>query len=70
MCRSIKDPTFINEVDAYSPVRGMDLESAIRWNPKVEMAGCFCAQASRDHKWRNAVQAVHYALNHLTTPTQ
>jgi len=64
MCSCLQSPErFMIELDSYSPLEGMDLESAIRWEPSIEMAGCLCARQSRNHKWRNAIQAIHYALN-------
>jgi len=64
MCACLKSPDrFLDELDGYNPLEGMDLESAIRWQPSIEMAGCLCSKQSRNHKWRNAIQAVHFALN-------
>jgi len=64
MCACLQSPgPFLNELDTYRPLEGMDLESAIRWEPKLNMAGCLCAAPSRNHKWRNAIQAIHFALN-------
>jgi hypothetical protein len=64
MCSYVASPeTFMSDIDAENPLRGMSLSQAILWNPQMEMAGCLCSRESRNHKWRNAVQAIHLALN-------
>jgi len=64
MCACLESPDrFLEKLNAYCPLEDMDLESAIRWAPSLEMAGCLCSEPSRNHKWRNVIQAIHFALH-------
>ena len=42
---------------------GQTLGQALAWNPVVEPAGCLCRQPARDHKWKIALQTMHYKLH-------
>lgn len=64
MCSYIASPkTFMQEIDDDNPLPGMTLSAAIAWAPNLEVGGCLCSRESRHHKWRNAVQSIHFALN-------
>jgi hypothetical protein len=41
---------------------GHPLAQALERNPLVVPAGCLCRQPSRAHKWKLALQTVHYKL--------
>jgi len=44
---------------------GQPLNAILSWSLPVLPAGCYCEKESRNHKWRNAFQTLHYALvNH------
>ncbi len=63
MCAYISDPEqFLARVDDYQPRLGEPLEACAQWNPQIMPAGCLCNIQSRNHKWRNAFQTIHYAL--------
>lgn len=65
MCAHLAAPeTFFADINEDHPLTGMTLSEAIAWQPALEMGGCLCSHESRNHKWRNAVQSIHYALNH------
>ncbi|MEM7393983.1 MAG: hypothetical protein AAF492_16715 [Verrucomicrobiota bacterium] len=49
-------------IDGEHHFMGQPLNKIITWQPAVLPAGCYCRQDSRNHKWRNAFQTLHYAL--------
>lgn len=64
MCAHLAAPgTFFDDINAEQPLTGMTLSEAIAWQPPLEMGGCLCSRDSRNHKWRNAVQSIHFALH-------
>ncbi len=63
MCSCLEDPEgFPGEMVSVPGFTGQPLGQALEWNPVVEPAGCLCRQPSRDHKWKIALQTVHYKL--------
>ena len=64
MCSCLEDPDgFPGEMVSTPGFTGQPLGQALAWNPAVEPAGCLCRQPSRDHKWKIALQTVHYKLH-------
>lgn len=41
---------------------GKPLASILFWRPDMNVAGCYCTDDHRNHKWRNALITLHYAL--------
>lgn len=65
MCTHLAAPeTFFADINQDHPLTGMTLSEAIAWQPPLEMGGCLCSRESRNHKWRNAVQSIHFTLHH------
>jgi len=65
MCAHLAAPeTFFDDINEDHPLNGMTLSAAVAWKPELEFGGCLCSPESRNHKWRNAVQSIHYALHH------
>ena len=63
MCSCLEDPEGFPQAMISAPgFTGQPLAQALEWNPVVEPAGCLCRQPSRDHKWKIALQTVHYKL--------
>lgn len=64
MCASQSNPTaFLQKIDDHQPGLGKSLEECVQWEPEMMPAGCLCNVQSRNHKWRNAFQSIHYALS-------
>ena len=63
MCSCLEDPDGFPQAMISAPdFIGQTLSQILDWNPLVEPAGCLCRQPSRDHKWKIALQTVHYKL--------
>ena len=63
MCSCLEDPDGFPQAMISAPgFTGQTLSQILEWNPLVEPAGCLCRQPSRDHKWKIALQTVHYKL--------
>jgi len=64
MCSCLKDPErFPREMVGVPGFVDQPLGQTLEWDPMVEPAGCLCRQPSRDHKWKIALQTVHYKLH-------
>lgn len=57
-----KPAAFEEGIREQPPLVGSSLDEALHWNPDVSPAGCLCLRSSRDHKWKVALQTIHYAL--------
>lgn len=65
MCSYLASPeTFLTSVEYHTPLNGMTLNQALSWKPEMTVAGCLCHRANQDHKWRNVIHTIHFALNH------
>ena len=64
MCSYLKDPEgFPREMVGVPGFVDQQLDQALEWDPVVEPSGCLCRQPARDHKWKIALQTVHYKLH-------
>jgi hypothetical protein len=64
MCSLLESPeSFQTALENYAPLTGRTLGEALAWNPDLSMAGCLCHRSDQNHKWRNAIQTVHFALH-------
>jgi len=64
MCSCLKDPEgFPREMVSVPGFVDQPLGQALEWDPTVEPAGCLCRQSARDHKWKIALQTMHYKLH-------
>ncbi len=64
MCQYLEDSTrLMAAIDREKPLNGQQLEAVLDWQREPSGAGCFCAAASRDHKWGLVLETIHYALN-------
>jgi hypothetical protein len=54
------------------PLNGEHLSAILTWRREPAAGGCFCTQASRDHKWGLVLETIHYALanKELTLDTE
>ena len=65
MCEYIKKgDLFLKTITGERPLVGKSLEEAIRWKREYSPSGCFCEQASRQHKWGLVYEVLHFALSH------
>ena len=65
MCTYVTEGAqFLATVAAEVPLLGEPLDSVLEWQPKIRYSGCLCSRADRYHKWRVALQTIHYAINH------
>jgi hypothetical protein len=49
-------------VAADAPLAGQPLSAIIGWQRPTSVAGCYCDDASRVHKWGLVLETIHYAL--------
>jgi hypothetical protein len=45
-----------------APLNGEPLDAVIGWQRPVSVAGCYCDEASRAHKWGLVLETIHFAL--------
>lgn len=63
MCQYVEDAAgLMGAIDREKPLQGEKLEAVLSWWRTPVGAGCYCEQASRDHKWGLVLETVHYAL--------
>jgi len=63
MCQFIEDSTaLMGAIDREQPLQGKKLDAVLSWWRTPVGAGCYCDQASRDHKWGLVLETIHYAL--------
>jgi len=56
--------TFLSVFGNCDEVIGLTLAEAAFRTWDVEPSGCLCSAGNRRHKWRNVLQALHYAATH------
>ena len=62
MCAAEGNGTrFLAAVGGCAEAVGLTLAEAAFRDWREEMSGCFCSDANRRHKWRNAFQTIHFA---------
>lgn len=44
------------------PLAGLTLDAALAWRPALRQSGCLCQADDRQHKWRLALETLHYRL--------
>jgi hypothetical protein len=54
--------TLMDLVEADAPLAGQPLSAVIGWIRPTSVAGCYCDDASRVHKWGLVLETIHYAL--------
>jgi len=63
MCRYREDASqLMDAIDREKPLHGKRLDTVLSWQRERSAAGCYCEQASRDHKWGLVLETIHYAL--------
>jgi hypothetical protein len=60
----------IDLVAADAPLAGQPLSAIIGWSRPASVAGCYCDDASRVHKWGLVLETIHYALARKRPETQ
>ena len=62
-CASIADAGALEAaLERDVPRVGQRLADVLCWTPEVSPSGCVCSRGNRFHKWRMALQTIHYAL--------
>ena len=68
MCAAEGNGTrFLAAVGGCNEAVGLTLAQAAFRDWGDEMSGCFCTAGNRRHKWRNAFQAIHFAVSRDAT---
>jgi len=49
-------------IDTDAPLAGQPISAVIGWHRPMSVAGCYCDDASRIHKWGLVLETIHYAL--------
>lgn len=64
MCAYLSDAEgLMAAIAAERPLVGQPLDAVLDWRPAAAPSGCYCSAGSRDHKWKLALEAIHYALS-------
>lgn len=64
MCSYLEDADgTMRAIASEGPLLGHPLDAVLRWARGRGVAGCYCAVASREHKWGLALETLHYALS-------
>ena len=62
-CAAMASPdSFYERIRDFAPIAGRTLDEALAWSPDIEYSGCLCSEGNLNHKWRNAIQAIHLAV--------
>ena len=62
-CKYVEEgEAFLERVAREAPLLGAPLRDALHWEPKLRYSGCLCVVADRNHKWRVALQAIHFGI--------
>ncbi len=65
MCAYLSDPEgLMGAIAAEHPLVGQPLDAVLDWAVPSAPSGCYCNASSREHKWRLALEAIHYTLAH------
>lgn len=62
--------TLTELIEADAPLTGQPLNAVIGWARPTSVAGCYCDDASRVHKWGLVLETIHYALAQLRQQRQ
>jgi len=63
MCRYLDNPSqLMDAIDREKPLHGERLDAVLSWRRQPSPAGCYCEPASRDHKWGQVLETIHYVL--------
>jgi hypothetical protein len=63
MCRYLKDADpLMASIANEKPLLGEPLNRVLTWRPPHSVAGCYCEQSDRLHKWRLVFETIHFAL--------
>ncbi|MEI9973272.1 MAG: hypothetical protein WDO73_15245 [Ignavibacteriota bacterium] len=54
-------------IEKEKPLLGQPLASVFAWQRDSSPAGCYCGEASREHKWGLVLETIHYALHQQKT---
>lgn len=64
MCQYIAAPEeLMSAIEREKPLLGKPLSEVLEWRRTASPAGCYCAAASRDHKWGLVLETLHHALH-------
>ena len=50
------------DIDREKPLLGEPINRVLTWDSPSTVAGCYCELSDRLHKWRLALETIHFAL--------
>ncbi len=63
MCAYLSDPDgLMSAIANEHPLVGQPLDAVFDWQPAAAPSGCYCSANSREHKWKLALEAIHFTL--------
>lgn len=63
MCQYVKEgKQLLGTIENEKPMLGQPLNAILDWKYASNPAACYCASASREHKWGIVFQVIHYAM--------
>ncbi len=63
MCSALENPELaMIQIQHEKPLLDQPLDDVLEWEPNLMPSGCLCSRAGRLHKWRLALQTLHYRL--------
>jgi hypothetical protein len=70
MCAYLNDAdSLMEEIGGEKPLLGQPLDDVLSWARTTAPSGCYCTAISRAHKWRLALEAIHFTLAHTEADT-
>jgi hypothetical protein len=64
MCQYVKrGEDLMAEVAGEKPLAGQPLADVLGWTRTMNLSGCYCDAAGRDHKWGLVLETIHFKLN-------
>ena len=63
MCDYKDDPDLLmNSINSEKPLLGKPLNEILNWERNFNPEGCYCKRESRDYKWGQVLETLHYKL--------
>ncbi len=67
-CAYVVDPAALaKRMRDFQPLVGQPLDDVLTWDPDLKMSGCMCSSLDQAHKWRVALQAIHFGIKQRGT---
>jgi hypothetical protein len=70
MCEYLDDAnSLMSAIEREKPLLGRPLSDVLSWERAYDPSGCYCTDASREHKWGLVFEVLHFALANNDLPS-